>query len=225
MRFENLHPWNLRPRQAIRIQNQLRRKIKLKKYLASPKLIAGVDVSFKKGKALGAVVVMSLPEFKIIECVQKKAKISYPYIPGLLTFREGPVLEKCFKATKFEPQVIIFDGQGIAHPRNMGIATHMGILLDKPTIGCAKTWLWGKYKEPAKSRGAFSYLLDTEEKKLGAVLRTRDNIKPVYVSPGHKIDIASATRIILMCTKIYRLPEPLRAAHRLTKGSLIYCIL
>jgi deoxyribonuclease V len=170
MKFKHLHPWNLNPKQAIKIQGQLKTKIKLKKFPLNPKLIAGVDVSFKKGKALGAIVVMSLPELKMIEVVHKISRASYPYIPGLLTFREGPVLEKCFRVLKTQPQVIIFDGQGLAHPRNMGIATHLGILLDKPTIGCAKTWLWGEYQEPAKSRGSFSYLLDKERKRVGTVL-------------------------------------------------------
>lgn len=218
MRFKNIHPWNLSPKQAIRIQNELRQKIKLKKYPTTPKLIAGVDVAFKDDRAIGAIAALvSLPELKVIEYVRKVARISYPYIPGLLTFREGPVLEKCFRAIKFEPDVIIFDGQGIAHPRNMGIATHMGILLDKPTIGCAKTHLFGDYVEPKNLRGSFSYILDKQKKRLGAVLRTKDNIRPLYVSPGYKMDIESSIRIISMCTKKYRLPEPIRIAHHLTR--------
>lgn len=216
MKFRNLHPWNLSPKQAIKIQNKLREKIKLKKLLIQPRLIAGVDVAFKKGKAIGVMAVMNYPEFKVIERMRKIIPISYPYIPGLLTFREGPVLEKCFRTIKSEPDVIIFDGQGIAHPRNMGIATHIGILLDKPTIGCAKSRLWGKYTEPKKKRDSFSYLLDNQNKRIGAVLRTKDNVKPVYISPGHEMDIGSAMRIILICTKKYRLPEPLRLAHHLT---------
>lgn len=221
-----MHPWNLSPRQAINIQKKLKQKIQLKKCHIQPKLIAGVDVAFKKERALGVVVVLAYPESKIIEYVCKSAKISYPYIPGLLTFREGPVLEKCFKALKNEPQIVIFDGQGIAHPRNMGIATHLGILLDKPTIGCAKTRLFGNYEEPANYRGAFSYLLDKQKKKIGALLRTKDNVKPVYVSPGQKMDIANAMRIVLLCTKKYRLPEPIRLAHQLTKkfaNKIDYC--
>jgi len=215
MKFKNIHPWNLSPTQAIRLQNRLKRKIRLKNLTAMPKLIAGADASFKKGKSIAAVVVLSLPEFKVVESVYKTSKISYPYIPGLLTFREGPILEKCFRALKSEPGVIIFDGQGIAHPRNMGLATHLGILLDKPTIGCAKTRLFGKYTEPKKSRGAFTYLLDDRSNRIGAVLRTKDNVKPLYVSVGNKIDLAGAIKIILLCTKKYRLPEPLRLAHQL----------
>lgn len=252
MKLKNIHPWDLSPTEAIRIQNELRKKIELsrmqlpkevmlrdpevkqKKLLHSGKkwLIAGVDVAFKRGRAIGALVVLTYPEFsrqlfnigrdpamagKIIECVRKIAKISYPYIPGLLTFREGPVLEKCFKATEFEPDVIIFDGQGLAHPRNMGLATHLGILLNKPTIGCAKTHLFGDYVEPANYRGAFSYLLDSQGKKIGVVLKTKDNVKPVFVSPGFKMDIVSSIKIVLSCTQKYRLPEPLRLAHQLTR--------
>lgn len=217
MKLKNIHTWDLKPGQAISLQNQLKKKIKLRKYSLTPKLIAAADVAFKKGKAFGAVVIMNYPEFRVIESVRKIAKISYPYIPGLLTFREGPVLEKCFRATKFEPEVIIFDGQGIAHPRNMGLATHLGILLDKPTIGCAKTHLFGDYLEPKKFRSAFSYLLDKQKRKIGVVLRTRDNVKAVFVSAGYKIDLMNSIRIILLCTKKYRLPEPLRLAHQLTR--------
>lgn len=217
MKLKNLHPWDLSPPEAIKLQNKLRQKIELKKWQSRLRLIAGVDASFKKGKAIGAVVVLDYPGFKIIEQVRQVSRISYPYIPGLLTFREGPVIEKCFKSLKNKPDIIVFDGQGIAHPRNMGIATHMGILLDKPTVGCAKTWLYGNYEEPKSKRGTFSYLFDRKRKKIGAVLRTKDMIKPVFVSPGHKMDIDSSIRLILMCTGRYRLPEPLRLAHQLTQ--------
>lgn len=216
MKFKKLHSWNLNPQEAIKIQNKLRRKIKLTDFKIKPQLIAAADVAFKDNLACAAVILMKLPDFRIIEWVRKTQKIKFPYIPGLLTFREGPVLENCFRAAKFEPDVILFDGQGIAHPRNMGIAAHMGILLDKSTIGCAKTWLFGEYKEPGNSRGAFSYLFN-QKKKIGAVLRTRVNVKPVFVSPGYKIDIESAVRLILMCARKYRIPEPLRLAHQLSQ--------
>lgn len=215
MKFKNLHSWDLNPRQALGIQSELKRKIKLEKYLDFPKLIAGVDVAFKKGLAIGAVVVLNYTQMEIIEQVRKTAKITYPYIPGLLTFREGPVLEECFRALKNTPQVIIFDGQGLAHPRNMGIATHMGILLNRRTIGCAKTHLFGDYVEPENQQGAFTYLFDRQQKKIGAVLRTRDFVKPIFVSPGYKMDIKSSIKIILMCVKKYRLPEVIRLAHYL----------
>lgn len=213
MRFKSLYPWDLAPQHAVSLQNKLRSKIKIKKWMGTLRLIAGVDAAFKRDKATGAVVVLDYPEFKIIEQVCKTTKIPYPYIPGLLTFREGPVLGKCFSALRHKPDIIIFDGQGIAHPRNMGIATHMGILLDKTTIGCAKTHLFGEYTEPQNQRGAFSYLLDKQGKRIGAVLRTKNFVKPIFVSPGHKIDIDSSLRVILMCTKKYRIPEAIRLAH------------
>lgn len=215
MRFKNIHCWNLTPKEAIRLQNRLKRKIQIKKLAVFPRLIAAADVAFKRGEANAAVVVINYPELKVIESVRKTAKISYPYIPGLLTFREGPVLEKCFKHLKNKPDVIIFDGQGLAHPRSMGIATHMGIILNKPTIGCAKTRLYGEYTEPGKEREAFSYLFDECGKKIGAVLRTRSNVKPVYVSVGNKIDLDSCIKVILSCAKKYRIPEPIRLAHQL----------
>lgn len=217
MHVKDLHPWDLKPKEAISLQNKLRRRIKVRKWVGLPKLIAAADVAFKEELAIGAVVVLNYPEFKIIEQVRKVRRISYPYIPGLLTFREGPVLKKCFRALKNKPEVIFFDGQGLAHPRNTGIATHMGILLDMPTIGCAKTRLYGKYSEPENQRGAFSYLFDNDGKKVGVVLRTRKNIKPIYVSPGHKIDIESCLRLVLLCTKKFRLPEPIRLAHHFTQ--------
>ncbi|MCM8795925.1 MAG: endonuclease V [Candidatus Omnitrophica bacterium] len=220
MKFKNLHPWNPNLTEAVSIQNKLRKKIKLKKLTSSPKLIAGVDVAFKGSCASGAVVVLdysgSNKRPRIVEKVRKTSRIPYPYIPGLLAFREGPVIKKCFSALKTRPDVIIFDGQGIAHPRNMGIATHLGILLDKPTIGCAKSYLFGKYIEPENFKGAFSYLY-VNDRKIGAVLRTRPNVRPIFISPGHKIDIESSLQLIFMCTERYRLPEPIRLAHQLAQ--------
>lgn len=215
MRFKNTHCWNLNPKEAIKLQDRLKRKIQIKKMAVSPRLIAAADVAFRRGTATAAAVVINYPELKVIESMRETAKISYPYIPGLLTFREGPVLEKCFKHLKNKPDIIIFDGQGLAHPRSMGIATHMGIILNKPTIGCAKTRLYGKCTEPGKERGAFSYLFDERGKKIGAVLRTRSNVKPVYVSVGNKIDLDSCIKVILSCAKKYRIPEPIRLAHQL----------
>ncbi|KPK97404.1 MAG: hypothetical protein AMJ95_09195 [Omnitrophica WOR_2 bacterium SM23_72] len=216
MELKNIHPWNLRPRQAIKLQQGLRKKIILKKLNSNVKLIAAADAAFKKGRAIGAVAVFSYPELEMVESVRKSAKISYPYIPGLLTFREGPVLEKCFRALKSEPEVIMFDGQGLAHPRHMGIATHLGLLLDKPTIGCAKTRLCGRYTQPKVKRGAFSYLLDKRKRKIGVVLRTKYGVRPVFVSAGYKIDLRSSMAIILRCAKKFRIPEPLRIAHQMT---------
>lgn len=218
MQFKKIHSWNLNYLEAKEIQHKLKKKIKINRYLKKPpRLIAACDVAFGKRMATGVVVVVDYPSFKLIEQVQKTTKISYPYVPGLLTFREGPVLEKCFRALKHEPEVIIFDGQGIAHPRKMGIATHLGILLNKPTVGCAKTRLYGDYQAPANYRGAFSYLFGTKKEKIGVALRSKKNVRPVFVSPGYKMDIPSSLEIILLSTKKYRLPEPMRLAHQLSK--------
>lgn len=220
MKFKYTPSWDLSPRQALRIQNKLKSKINLRKLSSKLKLVAGVDVAFQKTRAIGVLVVLNYPEFKPIETVRKVGRIFFPYIPGLLTFREGPVLEKCFDALKNKPDVIIFDGQGIAHPRNMGLATHLGILLDRPTIGCAKNHLFGDYTEPGWKRGSFSYLLDKQGSRIGVVLRTRDKIKPVYISPGHRIDISSSMEVVLQCTGKYRIPEPIRLAHHLAGSYL-----
>ncbi|MCM8800397.1 MAG: endonuclease V [Candidatus Omnitrophica bacterium] len=215
MKLKRLHPWDLKPIQARRLQEELSRKIKLTKLKEKIHLIAGADVNFKDNLAIGVVVILSYPELGLLEWVRKTKRISYPYIPGLLSFREGPVLEACLQDLKRQPDIFIFDGQGIAHPRNMGIATHMGILLGKPTMGCAKSWLWGRYKQPGPKRGSFAYLFNEENKKIGIVLRTKDFVKPLFVSPGYKVGFKDCIRIILRCTLKYRLPEPLRLAHQL----------
>ena len=158
---------------------------------------------------------MSYPELEVIEKTAIEEEVFYPYIPTLLTFREAPVLLKCFKHIHSEPDVIIFDGQGILHPRSMGLATHMGIILDKPAIGCAKSPLTGKIKQPAIKKGSCEYITDKNGRVIGASLRTRDNVKPVYVSIGQKIDLENALKIVISCATKYRIPEPLRYAHNL----------
>lgn len=223
------HPWNVSPYEAIKLQEKLRRRIILKKNFSEVKRITGADISFSKGsnRAYAAVVIFSFPgnrrldeasearrQLEILEEQHAIGNLSFPYIPGLLTFREGPLLIEAFKKIKIEPDVIIFDGQGIAHPKRLGLATHMGILLDKPTIGCAKSRLIGTYKEPEKKIGSHSLLRDDGE-IIGAVLRTREDVSPVFVSPGHRIDLKSSIEIVLECLRGYRLPEPTRQAHLL----------
>ncbi|MCM8823432.1 MAG: deoxyribonuclease V [Candidatus Omnitrophica bacterium] len=222
MDFEIVHSWDLSYKEAIALQDKLKSKVRIEKLNFFPKLIAGADVYFRVNKAIGSIVVTTYPNCEIVEEVVKIDKISYPYIPGLLAFREGPVLEKCLRSLKKEPEIIIFDGQGLIHPRRVGLATHMGILLGKPTIGVAKSLLLGEYKEPAQTRGSFSYILDKDKNKIGAVVRTKDNVKPVYVSVGNRIDLNNAIEIILKCTVRYRLPEPLRLADQLSRKYLFY---
>jgi deoxyribonuclease V len=155
---------------------------------------------------------MTYPELEIIETVRAKLPTSYPYIPGLLTFREGPVLEKAFIQLENVPDVFVFDGMGQIHPRKIGIAAHMGLWLDKPTIGCGKTHFIGDYDTPAIEKGSYSELMYKGD-QLGVVLRTRTKVKPVYISVGHRADIDTAVKLTLACTPKYRLPRPIRQAH------------
>jgi len=219
LRILALHPWNVSPKKAVQIQKKLRLRIKISPLTKQPLLIAGADASFNKKTAIGIVVVMTYPKLEVLETVRKEQPIRFPYIPTLLAFREGPVLLKCFQSLKKEPDLIIFDGQGTAHQRRMGLATHLGILLSKSTIGCAKKRLTGTLKKLGEERGSYSYIKDINREIIGAMVRTKDNVKPVFVSPGHKIDLKDAIDIVLGCTKKYRIPEPLRYAHHLTKVS------
>jgi len=221
MNYKNLHRWDLSPKDAILLQGQLREKCVIKRLpVKNIRLIAGVDVSVKDDLSKAAIVVLRYPGLEIVETVASTVKTVFPYVPGLLTFREGPVILECLKKLKAEPDVFIFDGQGLAHPRKMGLATHMGIILNRPSIGSAKSHLYGAYQAAGKKKGDFSLMTDTDGIAIGAVLRTRDNTNPVFVSPGHLIDIPSAVKIILNCSPKYKIPEPIRAAHR--AASLVY---
>lgn len=213
MHITPLHDWRLSPPEAIALQIQLATQLQDRPIVPPLRLVAGVDVSVKNGWSQAAVVVMSYPKLDIQETVLARLPVAYPYIPGLLTFREGPVLVEAFSKMRLEPDVFIFDGMGRIHPRRMGIAAHMGLWLDKPTIGCGKTHYIGEYQMPAPHRGAFSPLMHHGE-QLGVVLRTRDHVKPLYISAGHLANIDSAIALVLSCTLRYRLPEPVRAAHR-----------
>lgn len=219
MKVKRIHLWNVPPKEAILIQSRLLKRLRIGPLLKIPKLIASADASFKKNKVIGAIVVMTFPELEVVEKIVKKMVVSFPYIPTLLTFREGPVLCECFRALKNEPDLIIFDGQGIAHPRKMGLATHLGILLGKPSIGCAKSKLYGEYRKPGAKKGNFHFLANKDGAKIGAVLRTREGVKPVFVSPGHMLDIKDSVKIILQCSGKYRIPEPIRLSHRLSKAN------
>jgi len=206
------HRWKVSPRQARRIQLCLKNKIIKRKTLKQIKTIAAADVAFKGGWVAGVAAVFSYPELELLEVGYRKQRSTFPYVPGLLTFREGPVLMKIFKALTIKPDVILFDGQGIAHPLRFGEASHLGLLLGIPSIGCAKSRFIGEYKEPAKRKGAFSYLYDNKE-IIGAVMRTRSGIKPLFVSIGHRIDLKTAVKVVLSCCRGYRLPDPCRYAH------------
>ncbi len=219
-----LHSWKLTTEKAIELQEHLRKYIVLKKEFSELNSIGGADVSYSKDKDVlnGAMVVLSLPELKLIDKATARGKITFPYIPGLLSFREGPILIKTFQKWRIKPDLMIFDGQGIAHPRGIGLASHLGLWLDLPSIGCAKTSLFGEFKEPGPIRGDFEWIYHGK-KKIGAILRTKDRVKPLFVSPGHRIDLALSVQIVLKCCKGFRFPEALRKAHQLSR-QMIHCI-
>jgi deoxyribonuclease V len=183
-----------------------------------PEIVAGVDVSVKDRQARSAVVLLSFPQLDPLEAAVADRPATFPYIPGLLAFREGPVaLEALGKLTQ-KPDVLIFDAQGLAHPRRMGLATHLGVLLDMPSVGCAKSRLCGEYTEPDVTRGSWTSLNDGSD-VIGAVVRTRDNVKPVFVSVGHRMSLEVAIKLVLGCARNYRLPETTRWAHRVAGGA------
>jgi deoxyribonuclease V len=213
--FHNIHPWNLSHREAVDIQNRLQKKIRLTPFpLKMIHNVAGADIAISKklGCLAAAVVVLRYPELDIVEYRTAKAPLSFPYIPGLLSFREIPALIRCFEKVRTSFQVLLCDGQGIAHPRRFGLASHLGVILQTPTIGCAKSRLIGEH-EPVGSLKGDEAPLVYAGKCVGTVLRTRAGVKPVFVSPGHRIDRASSRRIVLSCVKSYRIPEPTRQAH------------
>ena len=176
--------------------------------------IAGADVA-KKGKYLfGSVAVLSFPDLMLLDQSHAEQREPIPYVPGFLSYRELPVLEKAFRRVEKKPDLILVDGQGIAHPRRLGLASHLGVVLNVPTIGCAKSHLYGDYEMPGARRGSYTFL-KAKNNKIGLVLRTRDNVKPLFVSPGHLIDVDGCLCIILLATPRYRIPEPIRQAHKL----------
>jgi deoxyribonuclease V len=216
MQTKKLHSWDLSYSQAIALQKSIACKVQFTPLKASPKLIAGIDCAFNKNgkKIIAAVVVLKLSDFVPVETTSALRKTTFPYIPGLLSFREAPVCIAAVEKLKSKPDLFIIDGQGIAHPRRLGLAAHLGLFFNKPTIGCAKSRLTGSFEEPSLEKGAYSPLKDKEE-VIGAVVRTRTNVKPVFVSVGNKCLLKDAVTITLDCTTKYRLPEPTRLAHQL----------
>ena len=215
------HPWKVTPEEAIQIQENLRHRIILKKTFSRVTTIGGGDVSYQKeGDSLfGAVVVLSFPQLETLDVATSRGKASFPYIPGLLTFREGPILIKTFQKLRIRPDILILDGQGIAHPRGIGLATHLGIWFNLPSIGCAKTPLLGESVIPRPSKGSFE-LIQKNGREVGVVLRTKNRVKPVFVSPGHQIDLPTGFRLVLESCQGFRIPEPLRKAHHLSRNLL-----
>lgn len=217
MHVQSLHPWRVSDREAVAIQEALRGRIRLKPLAHQARLVAGADVAYSRAaqKTYAAVVVVELPSMKVVDASQAIRDVTFPYVPGLLTFREVPSLLVAFRRLRTEPDAVLFDGHGLAHPRGFGLACHAGLLLGVPSAGCAKSRLVGDHAEVGTKRGAVADLY-WEGTKVGAVLRTRKGVKPVYVSPGHLIDIESAVRLVLSTTARYRIPEPIRLAHQMT---------
>jgi len=215
MKTKNLHNWNIGVKDAIGLQKALANQVIQSKFDKKIKTVAGIDCAFSKDKKsiYACIVVLSVQTFEILETVYLIKPVIFPYIPGLLSFREAPVCIAAAEKLKIIPDCVIVDGQGTAHPRRLGLACHLGLFLDIPTIGCAKSRLIGEFKMPAMSKGSTSPLKDRGE-IIGSVVRTRSNVKPVFVSVGHKCRLADAIRIVLDCCGKYRLPEPSRIAHQ-----------
>jgi deoxyribonuclease V len=209
MKLHHRHNWNLTPSEAIALQQELRREVISDRPIDLDRieLVAGVDVSVKNEQSQAAIVVMTYPGFLPVETVLARRPTPFPYVPGLLSFREGPVLEEAFEKLETVPDVFLFDGMGIAHPRRIGIASHMGLWLQRPTIGCGKTLLCGRYKDLGEEKGS------ARKETIGVALRTRTAKNPMFISPGHLADIPTAAELVLRCSPKYRLPEPIRMAH------------
>ncbi|MFH1313455.1 MAG: endonuclease V [Candidatus Eisenbacteria bacterium] len=224
MNYRNLHPWDVTTKQAGEIQETLRDMIEPVWDGRVVRTVAGTDVGFPdKQTVKAAVVVLTWPDLKVIATRVITRRCTFPYVPGLLAFREIPGLLSALDGIDDEPDVVFCDAQGIAHRRRMGLAAHLGILLDRPVLGCAKSVLYGKFEEPSDKRGSYSHMLDDRGEIIGAAVRTRHAVKPVYVSIGNRIDLETAIDMVLECSPKYRIAIPLRLAHKLSVGEDVLC--
>jgi len=214
-----LHSWNLSPQEAIVLQKRLASSVVLKPLPEEITLVAGADVGYSRrhDRAVAAVATYTYPGLAFRELVRFQGKFSYPYVPGLLSFREIPLLLQAFERLREEPDVVLCDGQGTAHPRRFGLASHLGLWLNLPTVGCAKTRLVGTHGRMGPIKGQYRSLLHRGE-RVGVVLRSRTDVKPLYVSPGHLAEVESSRRLVMRCCLKYRLPEPIRRAHLAASG-------
>ncbi len=205
---------NITPAEAIAQQKELRERLQIEPLTKEITTIAGADISFNKYSTTvyAGIVVMQFPSLQVIETAGVTDETSFPYVPGLLAFREVPALSKAWEKLNQKPDVLVLDGHGIAHPRRMGIAAHFGVVMQTPTLGCAKSLLTGKYEEPAQEAGSVTDLWSKEE-RIGKVLRTKKNVKPVFISPGNFLSMEHSLAIIQQCVRKYRIPEPTRMAH------------
>ena len=219
--FTKLHEWDLAPRDAVELQKRLRERVRLEPLAGEVRTVAGADISFNKFSETiyAGVVVLSLPDLKVVEEAGVVSETRFPYVPGLLSFRETPALLEAWAKLKTEPDAVMLDGQGYAHPRRFGIACHVGLIIGRPALGCAKSVLVGKYEEPPPERGDWTPLVDPKNKEtVGAALRTKARVQPVYVSAGHLINLEDSVRLTLACDGGYRQPEPTRRAHLLVNA-------
>ncbi|MEX1255174.1 MAG: deoxyribonuclease V [Dehalococcoidia bacterium] len=217
----DLHPWDVSPKEAVAIQRELAGRVVRKGRLKNVRRVAGVDISVDRARGLGtgAVVVLSYPELELVEVAVEQAPLTFPYVPGLLSFREVPVLRAAFLRIAGPIDLLLVDGQGLAHPRRFGLACHLGLLLDVPAIGCAKSRLLGEHAPVDEAAGSRADLVDKGE-PIGSVLRTRAGVKPLFISLGHRIGLTEAETWVLRCCRGYRLPEPTRLAHNAAAGRL-----
>lgn len=222
MKLAISHPWDLSTAEALALQEELAEAVLAETTFDPTQLdtVAGVDVGLKGNLARAAVVVLDAASLEPVDWAVATAEIPFPYIPGLLTFREGPSVLAALEKLSTWPDLFVFDGHGRAHPRRIGLASHLGVVLDQPSIGCAKSRLTGEYEEPGEEVGEWSPLREGEE-TIGAVLRTRSGVRPVFVSTGHRVDLTTAIAVVLSCTKGYRLPETTRYAHKLAGGKAL----
>ena len=220
------HSWNLDPPAASALQRELAAHVIREIAFGPITIVAGVDASYRDGGARAAIAALSFPGMDILEYVTVERPVDYPYVPGLFSFREAPAVLDALEKLPLTPDLLLFDGHGIAHPRRFGIASHVGLLVDTPSIGCAKQRLVGRYDEPARERSSFAYLHDDGE-IIGAAVRTRTGVKPIFVSIGHRVDLAAAIDIVLVCGRGYRLPEPIRWADKIAGGEepQLFCAL
>ncbi len=217
---QSLHDWtDITPAQAVAIQQELRSQIRIEPLTKPIRTIAGCDISFNKFEetVYAGIVVLDIDTLETIEEVGVISTATFPYIPGLLSFREIPSLLAAWQKLRTEPDVVMFDGHGIAHPRRIGIASHGGLFLNRPSFGCGKSVLVGKFDEPAPERGSWSPMIHRQE-IIGAALRTKNKVNPVYVSPGHLIDLPTAIDLTLRTNGGYRIPEPTRRVHNLVNA-------
>lgn len=220
MKYQDLHSWDMTAERAKAQQTAMRGLVSLEDGFGEIRTVAGVDLSLdvEKNEGHAVVVVLSYPDFRILETRYASAALKMPYVPGLLSFRESPVVLEAFARIETVPDLILVDGQGLAHPRGFGIACHLGVLLDVPSIGVAKSFLYGKYDAAAlgETAGDSIPLKDRAgQHVIGSVTRTKPRTNPLFLSPGHKVSVESATRLVLDCVRGYRLPEPTRQAHNL----------